>query len=120
MESNHILDQPTPLRSLLLPTFRTHRTSNFLQKRHTPWKINGWFTYKSPMKRKENESKPNLREDMFQALIFWGVSKVANMFATPQNKEQISEVQLCFQEPQRFIKVIGSISRNQGQLCMMH
>ena len=32
--------------------------------RNTPWKINGWFTYKSPT-RKGKWSEPNLHEDMF-------------------------------------------------------
>ena len=45
-------------------------------QKFTPWKMNGWFTYKkSPMKRKESMiEKPNLHEDMCKMLIFRGVN----------------------------------------------
>ena len=33
-----------------------------LKKENTPWKINGWFTYKPPMKRKENHLNQTSRE----------------------------------------------------------
>ena len=52
----------------------------------TPWKINGWFTYYShhPWKERNPWSEPNLHEDMFQPLIFRGVSfvKLEHQFST--------------------------------------
>ena len=38
----------------------------------TPWKINGWNLQPSPMNGKENDSEPNLHEDMFH-VNFQGV-----------------------------------------------
>ena len=40
-------------------------------------------TYKSPMKRKENDHLPNLYEDMFQPLIFQGVKNRKNLCYLP-------------------------------------
>ena len=45
----------------------------YRSKLYTPWKINGWNIHKSPI-WKGNGSEPNLHEDMFQPLIFRGVS----------------------------------------------
>ena len=80
MESNHILDRPTPLSSCFLPTFFNTQDFQFPPKMSYALedsRLNMVHLYTSPMKRKENRSKPNLRGDMFQPLIFRGVSKVA-------------------------------------------